>query len=354
MPPKKLDRRQSLQTIAWFNDLNKRQLLNLDPPYQRRSVWNLAYREFFIETILLGYPAPAVFLHEEIGPDGTAVYNVVDGKQRLTAIFDFASGEFPIAEDSVLSRLQGRYFTALSDSEKKSFWTYQFLVEYMPTTDEGTLNNIFDRINRNVAKLTRQELRHAKFDGRFARAAEDMAELLEEKMPTGVPHIAVSSKRQMKDVELVAQLLLLVEDKPEAFSQDDIDKAYSARDDEWEGEAAVRADFTGIVQYLSEMFLSSELSGFPAPVRRIKNQADFYSLFGAVFLLQKSGKLPEASTTGSRVASFIKEVTDDNSREINEKATRYYEAARSASNDAKQRNVRILIMQEVIQGITGV
>ena len=62
----RLERRQSLQTIAWFNDLYKRDLLNLDPPYQRRSVWNITFRQYFIETVLLHYPAPAIFLYEDI------------------------------------------------------------------------------------------------------------------------------------------------------------------------------------------------------------------------------------------------------------------------------------------------
>jgi Protein of unknown function DUF262 len=102
-------RRQSLQTIAWFNDLYKRGLLDLDPPYQRRSVWNLKYQQFFIETLLLQYPAPAIFLYEDIKPDGSVTYSVVDGKQRLTAIFDFTQGLFAVANDSVLERLQGKH-----------------------------------------------------------------------------------------------------------------------------------------------------------------------------------------------------------------------------------------------------
>jgi len=34
------ERRQTTQSIAWFWDLYKRDLLDLDPPYQRRSVWS--------------------------------------------------------------------------------------------------------------------------------------------------------------------------------------------------------------------------------------------------------------------------------------------------------------------------
>jgi uncharacterized protein with ParB-like and HNH nuclease domain len=80
-------RKQNFQTIAWFWDLYQRTMLDLDPPYQRRSVWNQSYKDHFIDTILLGYPAPAIFLYEQISPEGTTLYHVVDGKQRMMTIF---------------------------------------------------------------------------------------------------------------------------------------------------------------------------------------------------------------------------------------------------------------------------
>ena len=83
-------RRQNFQTVSWFWDLYQRKFLDLDPPYQRRSVWNQSYKDDFIDTVLLQYSSPAIFLYEEISPDtGLSKYHVVDGKQRLTAIFDF-------------------------------------------------------------------------------------------------------------------------------------------------------------------------------------------------------------------------------------------------------------------------
>src|SRR6516162_7658995 len=97
------NRRQNFQTISWFWDLYQRERLNLDPSYQRRSIWNQAFKDYFIETVLLGFPAPAIFLYEEISPEGRAIYNVVDGKQRLSTIFEFINGEFPVSDESVLN-----------------------------------------------------------------------------------------------------------------------------------------------------------------------------------------------------------------------------------------------------------
>lgn len=42
----------TVQNFSWFRDLHRRDLLNLDPPYQRRSVWNQSYKDFFVDTVL--------------------------------------------------------------------------------------------------------------------------------------------------------------------------------------------------------------------------------------------------------------------------------------------------------------
>lgn len=77
-----IERRHTTQNVAWFWDLYKRQLLVLDPPYQRRSVWNQSYKDYFVDTVLLNYPAPAVFLFEDISDEGVGTYAVVDGNSE--------------------------------------------------------------------------------------------------------------------------------------------------------------------------------------------------------------------------------------------------------------------------------
>src|SRR5262245_16123769 len=125
-----MPRRQNLQTLSWFYDLHTRGLLDLDPPYQRRSVWSQNFKDYFVDTVLLNFPAPAIFLYEQISADGRSIYHVVDGKQRLTTLFEFIRGAFPVADTSDLSNARGKYFASLDDSLKKAFWSYQFLVEY--------------------------------------------------------------------------------------------------------------------------------------------------------------------------------------------------------------------------------
>jgi hypothetical protein len=341
-------RRQNIQTISWFWDIYQRERLNLDPSYQRRSVWNQAFKDYFIETVLLGFPTPAIFLYEEISPEGRAIYNVVDGKQRLSTIFEFINGEFPVSDESVLNNLQGSYFKNLDDETKKEFWNYQFIIEFLPETDENVIRGIFDRINKNVAKLTPQELRHARFDGEFITVAEQLTEVMEETLPRGVPRFGVQSKKQMKDVEMVAILLLFIEEGARSSSQSDLDKAFSDRDQVWEQRIAVEKMWRSTIEIMGEIYRQND--GNDLSATRLRNQADFYSLFGALVELQREGKHPKISEMINRLPIFVAKVEDPTVRVADSEVAAYYDAARSASSDKGPREMRIRIMKGVLLG----
>lgn len=67
--------------------------LNLTPSYQRGDVWRTGDRQKLIESILRGIPLPSIIL---LRKGGAAPDDVVDGKQRLTAILRFV-GKHPEA-----------------------------------------------------------------------------------------------------------------------------------------------------------------------------------------------------------------------------------------------------------------
>jgi hypothetical protein len=338
------ERRQTFQTIAWFRDLHARKLLDLSPSYQRRSVWNQGYRDYFAETVLVGYPAPTIFLHEDMSPDGVATYSVVDGKQRLTTIFDFADDLFPVRDGSVIGQ-DGKFFSQLDEAIRRAYWRYQFSVEYLPSVDESVLKDIFDRLNRNVARLTRQELRHARYEGEFTTAAEKLSDAIAAALPTDFPNIARASRRQMKDVEMTSQLLLLVENGPQSFSQDELDAAYSARNEEWSVRTRVEREFHNAMTYLAQL---APLGDPPIASTRLRNQADFYSLFGAVVQLGSQKTLPPPELAAVRLGEFITKVANADARLTDKDSRRYYEAARSASNDLAQRKLRIELLLAVL------
>ena len=336
-------RKQNFQTIAWFWDLYNRKLLDLDPPYQRRSVWNQSYRDYYIDTILMGYPSPALFLFERISPEGQTTYFVVDGKQRLTALFSFLRNEFPIHDAATRTALRGKFFRELSDEIKRDLWSYQFTVEYLPSEEEGIINNIFDRINRNTARLTPQELRHAKFNGAFITKVEDAAERLLRELGDNFPSIGPQQKRQMKDVELTASLLLLLEKGPQGYSASQLDEEFSERDDEWPLGDELLGKFDAVIRRLKALLGAP--TGGQLRTSRLRNQADFYSLFGA---LASTPDHIDWERVATKLKAFVDAVADEHARGDNSMAAAYYEATRSASNDTGPRRARINILSHII------
>ncbi|MFC0544018.1 DUF262 domain-containing protein [Kutzneria chonburiensis] len=337
-------RRHTTQTVAWFLDLYRRELLILDPPYQRRSVWNQSYADYFIDTMLLNYPAPAIFLYEDISDSGKATYSVVDGRQRLTTVLRFVEDEFPVGDSASTHGFRGKFFKDLPSDIRKDFYRYQFSIEYLPSTDEGTLSNIFDRINRNVAKLTPQELRHARFSGEFATSAERLSEFMTRQLDENFPRVNQAARRQMKDVELAVNLMLLVESGIASYSQAELDKAYSDREDNWEEASRVDTEFRQTIATLRD-WQNELLVGDAA---RFRNQADFYSLFAIILELHREQQVPQKDDSVKRLREFMAIVLDDKRRSSDENAAKYYEATRSASSDQAPRRDRVRILRQVL------
>jgi len=345
------ERSPYVQTISWLYDLRTRGLLNLDPPYQRRAVWSDKYREDFVDTILLDYPAPPIFLFETITEDGIAQYDVVDGKQRLNAVFHFISNEFAVGPRCPIESLRGSYFESFDKERRIRFFKYKFSIEILSVKEESILDSIFDRLNRNVAKLTAQELRHAKYDGEFITSAETMAVWLSDALGDQFPKLSKTARKQMKDVESVATLLLYLEEGPKSYSTAEMDQAFADRDDGWDQRSKIEDDFRQVAGDVASIICHPD--GAFLNSSRFRNQADFYSLFGAISSLRRESRLPAAEEMARRLCAFnliLEAPADDITASVPIGAAQYFAAARAASNDAGPRKLRIAVLKDVILG----
>ena len=156
-----MNRKPNTQTVAWFLELEDRGQLELNPPYQRRSVWNDEYKRYFVDTVLRNYPAPSIFIDVSIRPGSQSMYNVIDGKQRLTSLIEFYTDVFDLG--SLLKDLgfEDTYYSDLPEEIQKAFLEYTLTVETISGANKAELEAAFDRLNRNVARLNAQELRNA-------------------------------------------------------------------------------------------------------------------------------------------------------------------------------------------------
>ncbi|MBL8891535.1 MAG: DUF262 domain-containing protein [Planctomycetaceae bacterium] len=291
-----MQRRPSSQDISWFIDLRRNYQLDMDPPYQRRSVWNLKDQRYFLDTIFSDYPSPQIFLHKLPDPDKT-IYAVVDGKQRLTTIFEFVDGNITLDPELGNDNLRGKRWDELGKAEKQKLWDYVLPVEFLvfDEDDDMAVNLAFDRLNRNMRKLEPQELRHARWDGWFIKLVESEAES-DDWVKLGV--VTAARTKRMKDAQFISELLLcLIEKRMHGFDQITLDGAYAKYDDVDETGANVNTDDVAEeLKSVKKFFLDMQAQN--SSVKKYAGTfAPFYTLWSLVVIdrsiLPKPKKLAE-------------------------------------------------------------
>jgi hypothetical protein len=139
--------------------------------YQRKLVWTEVEKVKLIDSILKQYPVPLILL--ALTTDG--YYEIIDGMQRLNAIFSFIENSFPLYEmyfdlDEFARAKQAAiegYFEAphgvkkLSAPKCADILDYQLAVTIFPLSDDSNVTNIFGRINSGGKQLSPQEQRQA-------------------------------------------------------------------------------------------------------------------------------------------------------------------------------------------------
>jgi hypothetical protein len=76
--------------------------IEIDPDYQRPGgVWSLSKKQLFIDSLINRYDIPKFYFHHLIGVHAAEGmrYAIIDGKQRLQAIWDFFDGKFALSRD---------------------------------------------------------------------------------------------------------------------------------------------------------------------------------------------------------------------------------------------------------------
>ena len=283
-----MDRSLTTQDISWFLDQYDRNQLDLEPPYQRRSVWSPRDKKFFVDTILNNYPAPPVFLHKTMDDEGRTTYHVVDGKQRLQTIVEFTQNRVRIPDDFADLNLQKKRWKDLGRETRELFWNYALIVEMIPNVEEAQIRSTFDRINRNSRRLTPQELRHAKYDGWFIQFVEREAEKSEWK-DCGV--VTTARIKRMLDVQFISELCaVILRGRIVGFDQDTLDDLYAEYEDISELSGFVEDEFVENVEGLKKSIadMISLQSGVSDAIRA---QGNFYSLWSYLHL-ERDGSPP--------------------------------------------------------------
>lgn len=148
--------------------------IDIHPEFQRAFRWEIEQKSRLIESILLGIPMPPIFVYQR-AEDG--VWDVIDGQQRLSTIFQFRgiykddtqNVQLPLKLISTkfLSQLEGIVWQSENEKDYQLTTAQRLLIKrakidiklLKSTSDKNAKYDLFQRLNSGGSHLTPQEVR---------------------------------------------------------------------------------------------------------------------------------------------------------------------------------------------------
>lgn len=150
--------------------LRRKDWMKLQPFYQRRRRWDDKRKSKLIESFIMNIPVPPCFLYES----EFARYEVMDGQQRISTIWDFYENRFKLKGLEQWPELNGRIYDRLPSEiqkglDRRSISYSVLLKESARNSDDEVLlrQQVFERLNTGGVELENQEIRHCIYHSAF-------------------------------------------------------------------------------------------------------------------------------------------------------------------------------------------
>lgn len=266
-------------TISQLTMMFKHRQINLEPGFQRQSVWTNADRRRLIQSLAEGYPLPSIFFYKRVDKRGRLIYDVIDGKQRLETILMFMK----------VGRFRSDWFEVrLNLGEGLDWYDWSWICKHLPhirsrfestqiqavevTGELSEIIELFVRINSTGKRLTSSEKRHARYyTSRFLQEAESLGSKYD-KYVRDQRILSPNQIKRMKGTELFAELLMSIQNGSPIDKKVSLDRAIG--NDAINGNTLARLsrEFIGTMNLVKRMFPKLKHT-------RFRNTVEFYTLF---------------------------------------------------------------------------
>ncbi|MCP5152510.1 MAG: DUF262 domain-containing protein, partial [Chromatiales bacterium] len=232
-------------SINDFIEWDKNRHLELNPRFQRRSVWTDKAKSFLIDTILRGKPIPKVFIRQKINvTTRTSTREVVDGQQRLRTILSFTKDGFTVSKRHN-PEFGGLRFSQLPEETQAQVLAYEVSVDLLINLSDSEVLDIFSRLNSYAVVLNEQEKINANHFGQFKILADQVGRKYYEYW-TRQGIFSARELLRMAEVNLVADLLIAMIEGIKAKKQ--VKRYYDRYEDSFEHDAVgLEAKFDHVV-----------------------------------------------------------------------------------------------------------
>jgi hypothetical protein len=330
------------RSVVWFKKTFDSGDLVITPPFQRNPVWSIRQKSSLIDTILLEYPIPELYMQEVTDAEGNQKHLLVDGQQRIRSVLSFLAGEFELEDES--PSWAGLAFEDLSQPDRKRVYEYNFVVRLLPEMPDEEVRAIFQRVNKNTTVLNAQELRHATYWGPFIKLMEEVSDY-EFWSTAGL--FSANDRRRMLDIEFISELAVAVlnglQNKKKL-----LEEFYQQYETNFDSEQ-LRAIFLRVLGEIEQLI--------PDIARtRWRKKSDFYTLF--VKLARHSAQLPlpgdlrqVASGVLSNLASNVDGAIRQDGKTYDQDVLDYVKSVERAASDLGARKERERVLDRLLSTV---
>ncbi len=254
------------------------------PEWQREEVWNTKQKQKLIDSILRGWRLPKLYFHKT--SDTPEEFEVLDGQQRLIAIWEFFDGDLELSKESQ-KVFGGKTHKDLSDDIMDAFDDYELEYDEITEASEEDQKEFFLRLQEGLRLNTSEKLNavHSKLRDYCVRVAKH--DFFSEVTP-------ISNKRYAYFDILAKVVTLEIEGLDAGLRLDDVKKVFEDNK-AFSGNSAVAKRVKGALDILNR--------NLAHPEKLLRNRTLVQSVVTLTCHLMRSGLEKEQH---KHLASFIK------------------------------------------------
>ena len=249
-----------MSVADYCHDFNNNKII-INEEYQRNvGLWTSQAKSFFIESILLEFPIPKLYLHARLDlKSKQQVKEVVDGQQRTQALVSFFNNKQRLTSNIDTEELRGLRYIDLAEEWQSKFLSYSLPIDQFTGAPDEEIREAFRRMNANNVPLNDEEQRNAKFQGPFKWFIVQIAD----RYKNALASIGLFSRRdliRMSDLKLYAEILLAVDTGFSTVKGKQLDDLYRRYNATFPHEEAYGALLTeGVEKFLADETLHSKV-----------------------------------------------------------------------------------------------
>lgn len=171
------------------------------PDWQREEVWTNKKKQALIDSILMQWKLPKFYFSKT--SSDPSEYEVVDGQQRLLAIFSFFDNELFLSSETA-KRIGATKYEDLSETVSDAFDDYEIEFDEITNADDKDLKEFFQRLQEGLRLTSSEKLNavHSKLRNFCKTLAEH--EFFKKKVTAGdkrYAHFDIVSKVAVLEIE---------------------------------------------------------------------------------------------------------------------------------------------------------